>query len=424
MRIRRLTAVLMLASLVAVTGMTPAAAASRTTEKACPAGIVPESAYSDRGGAHGPSIDCVRWWGLHLEAADGSLYGAARDVTRVEHAVLLAGLLDASGLEDAGSPLDQGFDDVRGTEYAPQINRLASLGVINGKSATEFDPQGNIRRDQMAALFVRLHQQVYDRTLPLGDAFADTVGSVHEENIRRLVGAGITAGTTATTYNPGGNVTHGQMASFLMRYVDLLVELDLAQPPYLAEPIVVSGKAGETVPVELPLGARLLISCTSPDTHAADYTLEPTASAERDFAGRRGYFCVAPSAPVETVSMNFFGTYPWTQLPHIVSLSSETFDWTATIRDVSDAPAVGTRGTSKSARFEVLNVSAIAGRYVTFVSERDALYSVQVFDRYASLLPAFAGSCGGGVANCRFQLPDDAGWIEVAAPGDWRLVVE
>lgn len=416
--------VTLLAAGSVVLGILPAPATAGTEmASACPAGVVPVSDYVDRAGAHAASVDCLRWWRLQLGSTEDFRYGTSREVTRLEHARLLANLLDATGLEDAGSPLDQGFRDVRGTEHAPDVNRLASLGVVRGRNASEFDPDGPIRRDQMAALFVRLHEQAYGRTLPLGPRFADIVGSVHEDSIRRLVGGGITAGRTATTYDPAGLVTHGQMASFLMRYVGLLVDLGLAEPPYLPEPLVVSGTAGETVTVDLPRGARLLISCTSTNPAAAESTLVPTAFDANRHVGRE-FYCSPPTEPVETAVLNFHATYPWLDPPQIVALRADDFAWTATIRDVHNARVVGPEGASRRARLEVLDVLAIAGRYVTFVSEAGALYAVAAFDGYGSLTGIGTWPCSDGAANCRFQLPEAAHWIEVGSPGDWRLVVE
>lgn len=51
--------------------------------------------------------------------------------------------------------------------------------------------------------------------------FSDVAGTTHEAAIGALVDAGITSGFADGTFRPDGNVTRGQMASFLTRALDL-----------------------------------------------------------------------------------------------------------------------------------------------------------------------------------------------------------
>jgi hypothetical protein len=48
--------------------------------------------------------------------------------------------------------------------------------------------------------------------------------AVHEPNINKAAEAGFTGGRADGTYNPGGSVQRDQMASFLARMADKLVE--------------------------------------------------------------------------------------------------------------------------------------------------------------------------------------------------------
>ena len=62
------------------------------------------------------------------------------------------------------------------------------------------------------------------------DFFGDDDGSVHEPNINALASVGIVEGFADGTYRPGNPVFRDQMASFVMRGYDWAVEVGLGEP--------------------------------------------------------------------------------------------------------------------------------------------------------------------------------------------------
>jgi hypothetical protein len=58
------------------------------------------------------------------------------------------------------------------------------------------------------------------QNVPPDNPFTDVGAGVHHNNILCLAFAGITQGTTPTTYSPNNSVTRGQMASFIARSID------------------------------------------------------------------------------------------------------------------------------------------------------------------------------------------------------------
>jgi hypothetical protein len=58
------------------------------------------------------------------------------------------------------------------------------------------------------------------QNVPSNNPFTDVGPGAHHDNILCLSFAGITQGTTATTYSPTNTVTRGQMASFIARSID------------------------------------------------------------------------------------------------------------------------------------------------------------------------------------------------------------
>ncbi len=124
---------------------------------------------------------------------------------------------------------DPGFTDIAGSVHADNIRLLATIGVTSGRTPTTYDPSGVVRRDQMASYLVQAAEYAFGE----GDngfmaiegvpAFRDVMpDNVHYDNVN--AGArvlGLLAGRTPDLYDPNPPVTREQMASFLVRLVDL-----------------------------------------------------------------------------------------------------------------------------------------------------------------------------------------------------------
>jgi glucose/arabinose dehydrogenase len=109
------------------------------------------------------------------------------------------------------------FTDVVNSQFINDITWLAGQGITAGCGGTNFCPNGLVTRGQMATFLVRALNLPNTST----DYFSDDTGSVHEGNINRLRAAGITAGCGGSRFCPDGLVTRGQMATFLVRGFDL-----------------------------------------------------------------------------------------------------------------------------------------------------------------------------------------------------------
>ena len=102
---------------------------------------------------------------------------------------------------------------------ASAIACIYALGVTAGTSPTTYSPADNVTRGQMASILARLYKAVTGadaavKVTPFTDV--DTTLAAYDD-IGRIYGLGVTAGTSPTTYSPADNVTRGQMASFLAR---------------------------------------------------------------------------------------------------------------------------------------------------------------------------------------------------------------
>jgi hypothetical protein len=113
-----------------------------------------------------------------------------------------------------------GFEDVpSGTSFRSDITWLVTEGITVGCSTSplRFCPNGLVTRGQMATFLSR----ALDLPATSTDFFADDETSIHENNINRLAASGITAGCASYRFCPNGLVTRAQMATFLVRALDL-----------------------------------------------------------------------------------------------------------------------------------------------------------------------------------------------------------
>ncbi|MEA3510736.1 MAG: S-layer homology domain-containing protein [Actinomycetota bacterium] len=133
-------------------------------------------------------------------------------------ASLLLGVLALTPLANAN--LDPGgtFTDDDESIHEAAIEAIAAEGITKGCNPPVNDrycPSATVTREQMASFLVRALD------LPPGTAtFTDTSDSIHSDDIAALAEAGITKGCNPpdnTRYCPTSTVTREQMAAFLVR---------------------------------------------------------------------------------------------------------------------------------------------------------------------------------------------------------------
>lgn len=111
------------------------------------------------------------------------------------------------------------FTDLSSTSFAyADVGCIYSLGVTGGTSATSYSPGDPVTREQMAAFLARLFRAADGVCAVEDPPFTDVpVSSYAHGDVGCIYGAGITTGTSATTYGPTEPVTREQMAAFLVR---------------------------------------------------------------------------------------------------------------------------------------------------------------------------------------------------------------
>ncbi len=173
--------------------------------------------FDDNGSIHEGDIE-----GL---AASGITFGCdERQILfcpeRVVNRGEMAAFLDRA--LDLPTAHDDHFDDDAASIFAASINSVAAAGITSGCNPPEntaYCPADPVTREQMASFLVR----ALDLPPAEGDPrFTDTSASVHEGDIEALAAAGITKGCNPPDndeYCPTARVTRQQMASFLVRAI-------------------------------------------------------------------------------------------------------------------------------------------------------------------------------------------------------------
>ncbi len=172
-------------------------------------------------------VDSVHRSDIELLAADGitrgcnppanTLYCPQRKITRGEIAAFISRTL---GLPPASKDY---FSDDDNTVFNADINAVMEAGIGFGCSATEFCPSRPLLRDEMAKMLV----QAFSDRDPIRyanpsatDFFVDDNGSRFEDEINRLMAAGVTKGCNPPTndqFCPDRPLTRAEMASFFVR---------------------------------------------------------------------------------------------------------------------------------------------------------------------------------------------------------------
>jgi hypothetical protein len=194
---------------------------------------VPPAGFTDvrADSPHRGPIDCIVALGLANGTSPGN-YSPGRSVSRAEMASFIARLVERSGGSLPADAPDR-FPDDNTSVHHDNINRLAAAGLLSGRADGTLGPDEPVTRAQMATFLTRVHH--YRTGAPLAataDYFADDRGNTHEPAINRAALGGLTGGSSHPhLYQPSRSVGRDQMASFLARTYDLLVEEGHAPSP-------------------------------------------------------------------------------------------------------------------------------------------------------------------------------------------------
>jgi hypothetical protein len=197
----------------------------------------PPAQFADRAqilSVHAPQVDCAVAQAIAL-GRNGNRYEPAADMRRDQMASLIARTLEAGGFRLPAARPSQFRDVPEGSTHDDRISQLAQIGVVLGKTADRYDPAEAVRRDQMASFMVRAANYAYmdaagnndelrgnttpGYVLPFTDVLAT---NPHRDSIA----AGddlieVVQGRTATQFDPASPTRRDQMATFVVRLLDV-----------------------------------------------------------------------------------------------------------------------------------------------------------------------------------------------------------
>jgi subtilisin family serine protease len=183
------------------------------------------------GGPHAGNVGCAAGFGIIQGRTDGS-FDPSGDVRRDQMAAFLQRTLRVGGVE-LPEVSGSGWPDVVGGPHEEAIGQLTEVGIVQGRSGGDvFDPSGTVTRAQMASFLRRtLEFATGDELDAPRSPFTDIQGSVHASSIDVVYDLEIAFGRTATTYEPSGDVRRDQMGSFLARTLDVMEDVGLTLTP-------------------------------------------------------------------------------------------------------------------------------------------------------------------------------------------------
>lgn len=135
----------------------------------------------------------------------------------------VAGFLAIVAIDDSGGLAQficgETFVDVDEADtHACNIDEMAARDITQGVGDDRYDPDGDVPREQFASFLVRALDVEQVASGPFEDVDPE---NVHAPNIFGAAEAGITQGTTATTFSPQRLITRAEVASLLARAFDL-----------------------------------------------------------------------------------------------------------------------------------------------------------------------------------------------------------
>ena len=168
----------------------------------------------------------------------------------------------------AGLVPEDGFPDVLDTSpHEPFVDCVVWWGVASGRTPTEYDPGSDVTRGQMATFLARLLDAAGVPVIQgAPDAFADDNGSTHEAAINQLAALELVGGTGPGTFSPDVSVRRDQMATFLVRVAERLAgTLGPATGDRFGDDDTFTHKASIELAAELGLVAGTGAGVYSPD---------------------------------------------------------------------------------------------------------------------------------------------------------------
>ena len=169
------------------------------------------------------SVGCIFELGI-TQGTSSTTYSPGDRVTRKQMSAFVSRFIESvTGEPCSGS---HAFVDVPPSSFAyGPVGCIFELGITTGTSSTTYSPDAFVTREQMASFVARVYRAVTGEPCSIPTGFADVpTTSFAYRDVGCIASLGITQGTSSTTYSPGQFVTRAQMAAFVERLFNAVVE--------------------------------------------------------------------------------------------------------------------------------------------------------------------------------------------------------
>ncbi len=255
---------------------------------------------------------------------------------------LLAGCLAlAAVVSSAPASGVAGFGDVAAEKfYTPAVQWMVDHNITTGTSATCFSPDDTVTRGQAAALIWRMEGEPAAPAHP----FADVIADWQQGAVSWMADAGITTGTSPSTFSPDDPLTRGQLAALLYRLA--------GQPVTGTHPFSDVARPWQQAPVAWMVAMEITTG-TSPSTFAPEATATRAEMATFLFRYKGSppvtIDLTHPTSPVCAGQVSSPNPNPTTTAP-IVSTTTTTTTTTVPMGEELIVAFIGDQGSGADAR--------------------------------------------------------------------------
>lgn len=153
-----------------------------------------------------------------VEGTSATTFEPHKPITRQEAALFIANALEL----DTVNVKDPGFTDVpKSSKYYGAIAALNNEGIINGYADGTFKPNNTLTRSQIAKMITLGFELKVSNNQTTQFKDVNAINDLAtRQYIQTLVDYKITTGKNPTTFDPYGHLTRGQLATFLKRAID------------------------------------------------------------------------------------------------------------------------------------------------------------------------------------------------------------
>lgn len=163
-------------------------------------------------------------------AVENGLFNGTTETTFAPNGIITRAMMVTVLYRAEGEPTVTGtatFEDVdSGAYYAKAVVWGQQNGIIKGYSETEFAPDQNITREQIAAIMHRYATfkgydvSVGENTNILSYDDFDSISEYAIASMQYACGSGLMKGKTTSTLNPLDNATRAEIAAILHRFIE------------------------------------------------------------------------------------------------------------------------------------------------------------------------------------------------------------